>query len=368
MKETYYFSHDCDAKSDFKIKKMMNKYGIAGYGLYWIIVEILAEQKENMLELSDLNYKTIASYMPSTTIFIKDLLKINGKNNEILVKKFIEDCIKEFDLFSSDEKHFWSNSLIDRIKLRKLKSEAGKKGNIIRQQKEKSADSKSKKVLSAPADSSDENSADSKGEGGADSKTEGGADSIKIKENKNKEKEKEKEEKENKTKEKEKPEHSPKGECLPTPSELPPPTQNETIIEPVPKDKILELYHKYCKGLPQVRKLSPTDEKQLHARWRENPDLSAWEEFFKKVASSDFLTGKNDRGWRANFHWLIRPSNFVKVCNGVYDNEYCRRDRTKKGLNLKKFADEMKNKEVHQFVGFGKEEEEKNDEEQKEEE
>jgi len=172
-------------------------------------------------------------------------------------------------------------------------------------------------------------------------------------------------EKENKIKEKEKPEHSPKGECLSTPSELTSPTQNKNIIEPVPKDEILELYHKYCKELPQVRKLSPTDEKHLRARWKENDSLEFWEEFFKKVASSDFLTGKNDRGWRANFHWLIRPSNFVKVCNDVYDNEYCRRDRTKRGLNLKNFVNKMKNKEVHQFVGFGKEEEGKDSEKQK---
>lgn len=331
MKETYYFSHDCDAKSDFKIKKMMNKYGIAGYGLYWIIVEILAEQKENMLELCDLNYKTIASYMPSTTIFIKDLLKIYGKNNEILVKKFIQDCMEEFDLFSSNGEYFWSNSLIDRIKLRKQKSEAGRKGGEKRQQKEKSAnnknekvlqapaDSKSENVLQAPADSSDENPADSRGEDGADSKTGEGANSNKNKENKSKEKEKEKEEKENIEKEKEESKRS--SERLSTPSELTPPTQNETIIEPVPKDEILELYHKHCKGLPQVRKLSRTDEKHLRARWEENPDLFAWDEFFRKVASSDFLMGKNDRGWRANFHWLIKPSNFTKVWNGVYEGK-----------------------------------------------
>jgi len=100
-----------------------------------------------------------------------------------------------------------------------------------------------------------------------------------------------------------------------------------TFIPSVPKDKILELYHKYCRELPQVRKLSGMDRKMLRARWRENPDLSFWDKFFRKVAFSDFLMGKNDKGWCANFHWLIHPSNFVKVWNGVYDNRKVKNER-----------------------------------------
>lgn len=39
-----------------------------------------------------------------------------------------------------------------------------------------------------------------------------------------------------------------------------------------------------------------------------------------KVKSSNFLQGKNDRGWMITFDWFILPNNFLKVFEGNYDN------------------------------------------------
>lgn len=41
---------------------------------------------------------------------------------------------------------------------------------------------------------------------------------------------------------------------------------------------------------------------------------------FKKVEASNFLKGDNERGWRAEFDWVIKPDNLVKVLEGNYDN------------------------------------------------
>lgn len=43
-------------------------------------------------------------------------------------------------------------------------------------------------------------------------------------------------------------------------------------------------------------------------------------EAIKKVGESDFLIGKNDRGWVCRFDWLMNPKNFEKVIEGNYDN------------------------------------------------
>ena len=43
-------------------------------------------------------------------------------------------------------------------------------------------------------------------------------------------------------------------------------------------------------------------------------------EVIKQAAKSDFLNGRNDRGWIADFDWLMRPNNFVKVLEGNYNN------------------------------------------------
>jgi hypothetical protein len=39
-----------------------------------------------------------------------------------------------------------------------------------------------------------------------------------------------------------------------------------------------------------------------------------------KIAASDFCTGKNDRGWKATFDWILQPDVVVKVMEGKYDN------------------------------------------------
>lgn len=41
MKDAYYFSHDYNARMDEKIKKLLMKHGMTGYGIYWSIIEDL---------------------------------------------------------------------------------------------------------------------------------------------------------------------------------------------------------------------------------------------------------------------------------------------------------------------------------------
>jgi hypothetical protein len=52
--------------------------------------------------------------------------------------------------------------------------------------------------------------------------------------------------------------------------------------------------------------------------------LKIFEQFFERVAASQFLTGRAQsragRQWKATFDWLVLPTNFLKVCEGHYDN------------------------------------------------
>ncbi|WP_175420985.1 hypothetical protein [Marinitoga sp. 1135] len=97
-----------------------------------------------------------------------------------------------------------------------------------------------------------------------------------------------------------------------------------------PYQKIVELYHAYCPSLPKVRVLNETRKKYIRARWKEHPDLKFWENYFKSVEESDFLTGRANYGNRdpfiADLEWLMRPNNFAKVIEGKYKN----RTETKK--------------------------------------
>jgi len=50
MKETFYFSHDNNAFNDDKILELRFDMGIEGYGLFWAVIEFLANQDEYKLE------------------------------------------------------------------------------------------------------------------------------------------------------------------------------------------------------------------------------------------------------------------------------------------------------------------------------
>ncbi len=49
MKETFYFSHDYNSRADEKIKKLIRRHGMTGYGIYWAIIEDLY-QNANALQ------------------------------------------------------------------------------------------------------------------------------------------------------------------------------------------------------------------------------------------------------------------------------------------------------------------------------
>jgi hypothetical protein len=72
--------------------------------------------------------------------------------------------------------------------------------------------------------------------------------------------------------------------------------------------------------IKQVKTVTVKRRSVIEARAREN-GKEALKTVADKSASSDFLNGKNDRGWLATFDWIMRPNNFVKVLEGNFDNK-----------------------------------------------
>lgn len=71
--------------------------------------------------------------------------------------------------------------------------------------------------------------------------------------------------------------------------------------------------------IPQIRAIEGQRKSSTAARIREH-GKAAFAEVAKKAAMSDFLNGRNDRGWVTDFDWLIKPNNFIKVLEGNYDD------------------------------------------------
>ncbi len=101
-KDIYYFSHDSNARRDPKIVALMKDYCSAGYGMYWILIEILREQESYKI---DLTKGYIIESIASEMMCDKDT-----------VTQFIKKCIS-FELIETDGINIWSNSLNSRMEL-----------------------------------------------------------------------------------------------------------------------------------------------------------------------------------------------------------------------------------------------------------
>ena len=68
--------------------------------------------------------------------------------------------------------------------------------------------------------------------------------------------------------------------------------------------------------------MSDQRKSNVRARIREyGGDVQNVYKAIDKAMASDFMNGKNGKGWVASFDWMMCPSNFPKVLEGNYDNE-----------------------------------------------
>lgn len=121
MKDAYYFSHDTNARNDEKILCLRADYGMAGYGAFWILIEMMFENHDTQL-----SHKRVKGIAYSLNMEVE------------LLTNIINSCV-EYGLFVSDGENFWSESLRKRkgtyINKREKKVEAGLKSAEARRQK-----------------------------------------------------------------------------------------------------------------------------------------------------------------------------------------------------------------------------------------
>ena len=101
-------------------------------------------------------------------------------------------------------------------------------------------------------------------------------------------------------------------------------------IAPVPVQQVLQTYNEVLGGrLPNAQLLNDKRKRVIAGRWKEmlnSKDPSgkvrftdtasglAWfAKFFAKVAMNPHWLGENDRGWRADLDWILKPDNFLRI-------------------------------------------------------
>jgi hypothetical protein len=93
-------------------------------------------------------------------------------------------------------------------------------------------------------------------------------------------------------------------------------------VPPIDPSAVVALWNEMAgrHELPLVQKLTNGRRVAVSKRLAEVDGLDGMAIAFCKVAESSFLAGANDRGWRADFDFVMKAKNFTKVLEGGYDN------------------------------------------------
>ena len=98
-----------------------------------------------------------------------------------------------------------------------------------------------------------------------------------------------------------------------------PPTGSHAPVD-VPFEEIKTMYNQICQGLRGIVSINGKRRSQVAARFKEY-GIEGMKTLFELTAHSVFLCGGGERGWKADFDWLIAPTNMQKVLEGKYDND-----------------------------------------------
>ena len=106
--------------------------------------------------------------------------------------------------------------------------------------------------------------------------------------------------------------------------------------------EIINLYNDTCVSFPKVFTLSETRKKAIKKKLK-TYSMEDFKKLFEMTEGSKFLKGENNWNWSANFDWLIKDSNMVKVLEGNYEDKLDNRPRQTSTGNI--FLDMLQEEE-----------------------
>lgn len=86
----------------------------------------------------------------------------------------------------------------------------------------------------------------------------------------------------------------------------------------IPYQQIIDVYNANCGKLPKATKLTDKRRRAIRACITQGFSVDEICAAVRKAASTPFLTGAGERGWRANFDFIIKPDNMQKIIEDAY--------------------------------------------------
>lgn len=92
---------------------------------------------------------------------------------------------------------------------------------------------------------------------------------------------------------------------------------------PVTEEEIIECWNDLAArtGLPKIKVMNDKRRNMLRKRIKECPDVETWSTAFRNIERSSFLRGDNERGWQADFDFLVQPTSFMRIIEGSYTHD-----------------------------------------------
>ena len=291
-----YFPHDSNARNDERLVNVRMKHGPAGYGVYFMLVERLREDPE---------YMSVVDY---------NLIAFDLRIDASLAKSIIRDFgLFAFTVDTERGECFYSESLRQRM-ARKDEITAKRKaasaiGVSVRQENREKT--KTAEISNQMVTETQPNGAPN----GSEKRTKGKESKVK----------------ENST-------SSPYVEEAHAAKPLRNAAPRDEAASVVPsaggdsKDKSdfdLAAFARYFNEtmaahgaqIPQVRSIPPKSQRAAYVRARLNEyGKEALAKVVQNAAKSSFYNGGGARGWVADFDWLFRPSNFLRVLEDTRAN------------------------------------------------
>ena len=82
--------------------------------------------------------------------------------------------------------------------------------------------------------------------------------------------------------------------------------------------EIISLFDSICKGIPRTTSPDTLQRRIIQAESALNG--TGFEEYFRRVAMSDFLTGRSGKWKGCSLEWLLKPDTIAKVLGGFYED------------------------------------------------
>ena len=277
-RDTFYFPHEYNAKDDPKCERVIWEMGMEGYGMFWTLLEVLRAQPDYTYPVA--NISIIAR-------------KYNADENKM------RQVVFDYGLFTIiEDRMFFSNGLKMRMQpmdeKRNRQSSGGKEGAKKRWGNGGENRLPNGYPISSPNGLPYSNKIIIDKKRGDESK--GDCKGVAVKRESN-------------------------NASATTGADKPRKRRRPSPASPTPDEfeEIVRFYNDTCKSLRPVQVRTGKRRAAVSARLREHGREAVFN-VIRAAGRSSFLAGQNTRGWTADFDWIFRPVNFVKVSEGKYEN------------------------------------------------